>query len=96
MDFEACRYNFHWWVRVGLILSVNEPQPEVDVKFMCPHPTAPHGPSPSFYWLEQDGICTICYNQIICAIDTPSASPSGQIYKLFRLSLKTIEQNINI
>ena len=36
MDLVACRYKFHWWV--GLIFSVNEPQLEVDVKFMCPQP----------------------------------------------------------
>ena len=34
MDFVECWYNFHWWV--GLILSVNEPQLEADVKFMSP------------------------------------------------------------
>ena len=47
MDFVACWYNFHWWV--GLVLSVNEPQLEGDVKFMYPH-----RPSPSFFWPEQD------------------------------------------
>ena len=36
MDFVACWYNFYWWV--GLILKVNKPQLEVDVKFMCPQP----------------------------------------------------------
>ena len=75
MDFVVFWYNFHCWL--GLILSVNEPQLEVNVKFMCPH-----GPSPSFYWPEQDDICTIPYNQIIGTIDTPSTSFSGQIYKL--------------
>ena len=34
MDFVACWYNFHWWV--SLILSGNELQLEVDIKFMCP------------------------------------------------------------
>ena len=46
MDFVACWYNFHGWV--GLVLSVNEPQLEVDVKFMYPH-----GPSPSFFGLSK-------------------------------------------
>ena len=32
IGFVACWYKCHWWV--GLILSVNEPQLEVDVKFM--------------------------------------------------------------
>ena len=77
MDFVACWYNFHCWV--GFILSVNEPQLEVDVRFMCSH-----GPSPSFYWREQDDIYTIPYSQIICTIDTPSPLFSGQIYKLSR------------
>ena len=36
MDFVAFWCNFNWWV--GLILSVNEPQLKVDVKFMCPQP----------------------------------------------------------
>ena len=41
MDFVACWYNFHQWV--DLILSVNEPQLEVDVKFMwCPPPHMAH------------------------------------------------------
>ena len=40
MDFLACWYNFHWWV--GLILRVNEPQLEVNVKFMCPQPHMAH------------------------------------------------------
>ena len=40
MDSVACWYNFHCWV--GLILSVNEPQLEVDVKFMCPQPHMTH------------------------------------------------------
>ena len=40
MNFVACWYNFHWWL--GLILSVNEPQLEVDVKFMCPQPHMAH------------------------------------------------------
>ena len=40
MDFVACWYNFCWWV--GLILSVNEPQLEVDVKFMCPQTHMAH------------------------------------------------------
>ena len=31
MDFVACWYNFHW--SVGLILRVNEPKLEDDVKF---------------------------------------------------------------
>ena len=39
MDFVARWYNFHWWV--GLILYVNEPRLEVDVKFMCPQPAWP-------------------------------------------------------
>ena len=75
MDFVACWYNFHWWL--GLILSVNESQLEVDVRFMCPH-----GPSPSFYWPEQDHNCTIPYNHIIFAIDPSSTSFNGRIYKL--------------
>ena len=58
-------------------------------------PTAPHDPSPSFYWPEQGDISTIPYNQIICAIVSPSTLPSGRINKLSRLNLKTIEQNIN-
>ena len=37
-----------------------------------------HGPLPSFYWPEQDDICTIPYNQIICAFDPPSTTPCGQ------------------
>ena len=37
---DPCSYNFHWWM--GLILSVNEPQLEVDVKFMCPQPHLAH------------------------------------------------------
>ena len=40
MDFVARWYRFYWWV--GLILSVNEPQLEVDVKFMCPQPQMAH------------------------------------------------------
>ena len=40
MDFVACWNNFLWWV--GLILSENEPQLEVDVKFMCPKPLMAH------------------------------------------------------
>ena len=76
MNFVACWYNFHCWV--GLILSV-KPQLEVDVKFIFPH-----GPSPSFYCPEQNDICTIPYNQIICTTDTPSTSFSGRIYKLSR------------
>ena len=40
MDFVACWYNLHWCV--GLILRVNEPQLEDDVKFICPQPHMPH------------------------------------------------------
>ena len=40
MDFVECWCNFHCWV--GLILSVNEPQLKVDVKFMCPQPHMAH------------------------------------------------------
>ena len=40
MDFVACWYNFH--CLVGLILSVTEPELEVDVKFMCPLPHMAH------------------------------------------------------
>ena len=89
MDFVACWYNFHWWM--GLVLSVNEPQLEVDVKFMYPH-----GPSPSFFWPEQDDTCTIPYNQIICTIDTPFTSSSdkstnflNKVWKQFNNMLTT-------
>ena len=71
-------------------MSVNEHQLETDIKFMCPH-----GPSPSFYWPEQDDVCTIPYNQTISTIDTPSTLRSGRIYKLTRKSLKTIEENVH-
>ena len=40
MDFVACWYNFHWWM--GVILSANEPQLEVDVKFMPTQPYMTH------------------------------------------------------
>jgi len=85
MEFEACWYNFHWWI--GLILKLDENQLEADIKFMCPH-----GPSPSFYWPEQDDICTIPYNQIICSIDAPSTSSSGRTYTLSKKSLKKLQQ----
>ena len=82
MDFVACWYNFHWCV--GLILRVNELQLEDDVKFICPQPRMAH-----YYHFvtclhEQDDICTVPQKQIICVIDS-STSPSGRIYKLFRL-----------
>ena len=37
----ACWYNF-CCIWVGLILSVNEPQLDVDVKFLCPQPHMAH------------------------------------------------------
>ena len=40
MNFVACWYNFHRCV--GLILRVNEPQLEDDVKFICPQPRIAH------------------------------------------------------
>ena len=87
MDFVVCWYSLHCWV--DLILSANEPQLEVDVIFMCLH-----GPSPLFYWPEQNAICTVPYNQIICTIDTTSTSFSGQIYKLSRqLNNRTTKAN---
>ena len=87
MNFVACWYNFYRWV--GLILSVNEPQLEVYVKFM-----RPHSPSPSFYCSEQDDICTIPYYQNYLRNWHSFYFMSGRIYKLSRLSLKTIERNI--
>ena len=74
MDFVSCSYNFQWWV--GLILSVNEPQLEVDVKFMCPQPHMVH----QHHFISLSKICTVPYYQIICAIDSPSTSLSGRIY----------------
>ena len=59
MDFVACWYNFHWLV--GLILGVNEPQMEVDVKFMCPLPHIAH----YHHFISLSNICTVSYNQII-------------------------------
>ena len=62
---------------------------EADIKLM-----SSHGPSPSFYWPEEDGFFTIFYNQTICPTDTPSASQNGQILKLSEKSQKAIEENI--
>ena len=51
---------------------------EHDIKFFVP--TAPHGLLTSFFWPEQDGICTVRYNQIICPTNTHSTSQNEQIY----------------
>ena len=75
----------------GFHFKCKLPKLEINVKFM-----GPHGPLTSFYSPEQDDICTVPYNQIICTTDSPYASRSGRIYKLSRLSLKTIEQNSTV
>ena len=80
MDFVACWYNFHWCV--GLILWVNEPQLEDDVKFICPQPHMAH--HYHFVSLSKMTFVLFLKKQIICAIDS-STSPSGRIYKLSRL-----------
>ena len=58
---------------------------------MFPHPHMAH----QHHFISLSKMTFVPYNQIIRAIDSPSTSPSGRIYKLSRLSRKTIKQSSN-
>ena len=90
MDFVACWYNFHWCV--GLILRVNEPQLEDDVKFICPQPHLAH----HYYFVSLSKMIFVLFlkNKLFTQL-TLLLHPVDESTNFLDLSLKTIEQNIN-
>ena len=90
MNFVACWDNFHWCV--SLILRVNEPQLEDDVKFICPQPHMAH--HYHFVSLSKMTFVLFLRNKLFAQL-TLLLHPVDESANFLDLSLKTIEQNIN-
>ena len=89
MDFVACWYNFHWCV--GLILWVNEPQLEDNVKFICPQPHMAH--HYHFVSLSKMTFALFLRNKLFAQL-TLLLHPVDESTNFQDLSLKTIEQTL--
>lgn len=73
-SYVACVYDDHWFF--GLILSKDEEECDVEIKFMHPF-----GPSTSFHWpYQKDDICFVPLQNIIRVVDPPTTKGSGRVY----------------
>jgi len=52
-----------------MVMSVNDEEHDVEVKFMHPH-----GPARSFFWLTKEDLCYVPYTHILLSIGMPSTS----------------------
>lgn len=56
-SFIACIYESHWYI--GLVSEVHKEEGDITVKFMHPY-----GPSPFYYWPENDS-CIVPFSHIL-------------------------------
>lgn len=84
-DYAAFVYDQKWYV--GLIVSINIAQNELEVKSMHPY-----GPSTSFHWPCRPDAVWLTLTQVLCVVDTPDMQSSRGHYKLSSASSKKVSQ----
>lgn len=72
-NYIACIYDDLWYF--ALVLSKDESEGDIQVKFMHPH-----GPASSFHWPTKEDMCWIPLSNVICCVNTPVTKASGRVY----------------
>lgn len=88
-SYVACVYDNHWFF--GLVLSKNEEECDVQIKFMHPF-----GPSKSFYWpYQKEDICFVPLQNILSIVDPPTTKGSGRVYYFHSKDINIADQKFN-
>ena len=72
-SFYACRYENDWYF--GIANFVSTENQDVNVKFLHPK-----GPAIQFFWPSRDDICWNPISNVICNVQAPKSSATGQFY----------------
>lgn len=83
-------YDSHWFF--GLVLSKDQEQCDVEIKFMHPY-----GPARSFYWPphEKEDICNVPVSNIISSVSAPITKGTRRIYYFHEKEVNNVEQQYN-
>lgn len=88
-SYVACAYDNHWFF--GLVISKDEEECDIQIKFMHPF-----GPAPSFYWpYQKEDICFVPLQNILSIVEPPTTRGSGRVYYYLEKDMNCADQKFN-
>lgn len=87
-SYVACEYFGQWYV--GVVLTKDEEENDVEVSFL-----KPHGPSPSFSWPQRRDVCYVPVNNIISCISPPTTMGTGRMFYFKKREMDLVAQRFS-
>lgn len=83
--FLSIVYDHKWYI--GVVQELDRTNDDLLVNFMHPN-----GPSRSFYWPQQEDLCWVPFQHVLCVIDVPSLATTRGQYHLSTQCKKKINK----